>query len=317
MAIATAKAFTGRETIIVFTNSYHGSTLAFPAPSYAGLPQTNLPHKFIIAPYNDISGTRTIISSQPANSIAAILVEGVQGSGGAIPASLEFLQFLNSTCTRLGALFIMDEVMTSRLSYYGYSSSLGLRPDLLTLGKWVGGGMTFGAFGGRKDVMQLYDPRTGVLSHSGTFNNNVISMAAGIAGLDILSEETINRLNALGDKLKAGIEDILKKYDINTTPTSSNAQSHAINHKDKSSIPKMSVTGFGSMICIHFNEPALSSLDKKNLMGLLFLHMLEEGIYLAARGFVALNIELDDLDVDRFVRAVEGFVSKYRSVLSR
>lgn len=95
MALATAVTFTGRQTIIVFTNSYHGSTLTFPS-SNQGLPPTNLPHKFVIAPYNDISGTRTVISAQPPDSIAAILVEGVQGSGGAIAAAGEFLQYLVS-----------------------------------------------------------------------------------------------------------------------------------------------------------------------------------------------------------------------------
>lgn len=219
----------------------------------------------------------------------------------------------------------MDEVMTSRLSYHGYSASMALRPDLMTLGKWVGGGMSFGAFGGRKDVMQLYDPRTGIASHSGTFNNNVISMAAGIAGLDILTEEKITRLNSLGDKLIRGIEEILAEYKITTTspdpqiPDGGHEASSVEANKEKGSegakIPKMSITGVGSMICIHFNEPPLTPLERKNLLGLFFLHMLEENIYMATRGFISLNIEIGEEDVEKFLKAVERFVGKYRLVL--
>ena len=87
--------------------------------------------------------------------------------------------------------------MTSRLSYRGLGYKLGIRPDLMTLGKWVRGGMSFGAFGGRRDIMEMFDPRIGKLRHAGTFNNNVISMAAGCAGCKLLDEDTTDKLNAM------------------------------------------------------------------------------------------------------------------------
>lgn len=167
MALSAAIAFTGRKKILAFTNGYHGGTLSF--PSSLSEVNANLPHEFVLAPYNDVEGTKFVITSLPSSSLAAIIVEPIQGSGGCIVGSKPFLAYLNKAAKDLGALFIVDEVMTSRLSYHGYSSSLGLKPDLITLGKWIGGGMTFGAFGGRKDrgVMSMFDPRNGILGHSG------------------------------------------------------------------------------------------------------------------------------------------------------
>ena len=131
------------------------------------------------------------------------------GSGGAIPGSLEFLQFLSESANSNGALLIFDEVMTSRLGYRGLGHEMGIKPDLMTLGKWVGGGMSFGAFGGRRDIMEMFDPRTGSLAHAGTFNNNVVSMAAGCAGCKILDEQTMDRLNGLGVKMKEMVQEVI------------------------------------------------------------------------------------------------------------
>ena len=108
----------------------------------------------------------------------------MMGSGGCIPADPAFLQGLRALADECGALLIFDEVMTSRLSFGGRQALLGIRPDLTSLGKYFGGGLSFGAFGGRADVMQRYDPRSNsALQHAGTFNNNVLTMAAGLAGL--------------------------------------------------------------------------------------------------------------------------------------
>src|SRR6185503_12748177 len=127
------------------------------------------------------------------------------GSGGSIPADAEFLQALRRAATAEGALLIFDEVMTSRLAPGGRQEALGITPDLCTLGKYLGGGMSFGAFGGRRDVMQQFDPRTpGALPHAGTFNNNVVTMAAGIAGLTrVFTPAAAQALNARGDALRA------------------------------------------------------------------------------------------------------------------
>ncbi len=336
MAIAAAIAYTGRKKVIAFKNGYHGGTLSFP-PSLNKV-NTNLPHDFILAPYNDIHGTQAVISGLPKDSLAAIIVEPVQGSGGSVPGNEDFLQFLNTTSHKLGALFIVDEVMTSRLSYHGLSSELGLKPDLVTLGKWVGGGMTFGAFGGRRDggVMSMFDPRSGILAHSGTFNNNVVTMAAGCAGIDIYNDEEVKRLNALGDSLRASLQAILAKYGIKQPKTAVHApcpqknelespftgmqcslpsnsisvESLTLSEGDDAK-PSMWVSGRGSMMSIHF-----SGESEKSLQSLFWHHLLESGIYLAQRGFVTLNIELNQQHIDNFVTAAQGFVVRYQQALS-
>lgn len=216
MAVATAMACTGRNKILVFGGGYHGATLSFRNPSTSkdlAAKTVNLPHEWVVGTYNDIAQTEQVLSALPPRSLATILVEPMLGNAGAIPGSLPFLQFLRSYASSHGALLIFDEVMTSRLSYRGLGHKLGIRPDLMTLGKWVGGGMSFGAFGGRRDVMEMYDPtKSGGLAHAGTFNNNVISMAAGCAGCKVLDEKTTNRLNDLGELLKEMVTDVIEKH---------------------------------------------------------------------------------------------------------
>ncbi len=213
MAVATAMAWTGKKKILVFQGGYHGATLSFRAPP-VGLTQqsVNLPHEWVIGTYNDIAKTQAVLSTIPADSLAAILVEPMLGNAGAIPGSLPFLKFLRSYASSHNALLIFDEVMTSRLSYRGLGHKLGIRPDMMTLGKWVGGGMSFGAFGGRADIMALFDPtKQGSLAHAGTFNNNVVSMAAGCAGCKVLNEETTSQLNELGENMKEKVQGAIDK----------------------------------------------------------------------------------------------------------
>lgn len=183
MALAAAVALPGPKKILTFTNG-HGGTLSFPSTLHEV--NTNLPNDFVLAPYNDIAGTQVVVSSLPKHSLAAITVELVQRNGGCIPGDPYLLRFLNKLAKELGAHFIVDEVMTSRLAYHGLSFELGLPPGLVTLGKWIGGGMTFGAFGGPRDgLMSMFNSQRVMLKHSGTFNNNVMTMAAGCAGMDV------------------------------------------------------------------------------------------------------------------------------------
>ncbi|KAG4435966.1 hypothetical protein IFR05_008547 [Cadophora sp. M221] len=326
MALAAATAFTKRKKILVFKNGYHGGTLSF--PDSLDPVNTNLPHEFVFAPYNDIEGTKSALSFLPQHSLAAIIVEGMQGSGGCIVGDPKFLQFLNTTAQHLGALFIVDEVMTSRLAYNGLSASLGLKPDLVTLGKWIGGGMTFGAFGGRKEIMSMFDPGNGILGHSGTFNNNVVTMAAGCCGMDIYNEQEVKRLNALGDDLRQRIEKLLVEYRIRSLKpvskaTSSTTQENELECPFSGVVPNgkrvfssqvqknsMGVTGQGSMLCIHFYGPSESTLK-----ALFWHHMLDYGIYMAQRGFIALNLELTTEHVSRFEESTREFIIRYEDAL--
>ncbi len=144
MALATATAVTGRRSVLVFENGYHGGVLYFVG---GGIP-INVPHRWVLGRYNDASGAAALIDAHGAD-LAAILVEPMQGSGGCIPGEPAFLQALRDGADRTGAVLIFDEVMTSRMSAGGQQARLGITPDMTTLGKYIGGGMSFGAFGGK------------------------------------------------------------------------------------------------------------------------------------------------------------------------
>src|SRR5581483_4773428 len=199
MALAAAKAFTGRAKVLVFRGGYHGGVLSFPQ----GPSRANVPHDFLIAPYNDLAGTRALIDAN-RGAIAAILVEPMQGAGGCVPGEDAFMHGLRAAADEIGAALIFDEVQTSRLAVSGRQSQLGITPDLTTIGKFFGGGLAFGCFGGRQEIMQQFDPRRAdALGHAGTFNNNTLTMAAGIAAVTkLLTADNLDAVNARGDKLR-------------------------------------------------------------------------------------------------------------------
>ena len=200
MAVATAIAVTGRRKVLVMEGGYHGALMYFGG---GGTP-VNVPHQFVLGVYNDSHEATRLIDAH-ASDLAGILVEPMLGAGGCIPATREFLQCLRDGATRTGAVLIFDEVMTSRMSAGGRQAQLGIAPDMTTLGKYIGGGMSFGAFGGRSDLMQRYDPRDPkALPHGGTFNNNVLTMAAGCAGLSqVFTAPVADALFARGEALRA------------------------------------------------------------------------------------------------------------------
>ncbi|MBN9508785.1 MAG: aminotransferase class III-fold pyridoxal phosphate-dependent enzyme [Alphaproteobacteria bacterium] len=290
MALALAVAATGRRKIMVFSGAYHGGLLTFPG----GRSPVNVPHDFVVAPYNDAEGAVQLIT----DDLAAILVEPMMGSAGCIPGDPAFLAALREAASRVGALLIFDEVMTSRLAPGGRQQSLGIAPDLTTLGKYVGGGMSFGAFGGRRDLMSRFDPRTpNALPHAGTFNNNVLTMAAGVAGLtQAYTPEAAIALNARGDALR-----------------------ERLNARCRGSGAKFSFTGVGSMLCAHATDapihgPADVPADTRR-RDLFFFDMLERGIYLARRGFIALALPVGDAEIEQFEGAVAAFLDTHRAVL--
>ncbi|MBW8719781.1 MAG: aminotransferase class III-fold pyridoxal phosphate-dependent enzyme [Variovorax paradoxus] len=293
MALTAALHFTGRRKIVVFSGGYHGGVLGFGAKP---LP-TTVPFDFLVLPYNDVQAASEQIEKH-GPEIAAILVEPMQGASGCIPGRLDFLQALREGATKVGALLIFDEVMTSRLAPNGLANKLGIRSDLTTLGKYIGGGMSFGAFGGRSDVMAQFDPRTGSLSHSGTFNNNVMTMAAGYAGLTkLFTPEAAGRLAERGEAMRARLNALCAKEDV-----------------------AMQFTGVGSLMNAHFVRGEVRRVDDLaavdgRLRQLLFFHLLGEGIYASPRGFIVLSLPLTDADIDRFAAAIGRFIGEYRALL--
>ncbi len=334
MAVAAAVVWTGRKRVVVFENGYHGATLSFRAGPNASkkesMKSVNLPHDWVIAPYNDIEKTKNILTGLESSTLATIIVEPMLGSGGGIPASKQFLQLLREFATENGAVLIFDEVMTSRLGYHGLGYEMGIRPDLMTLGKWVGGGMSFGAFGGRKEIMAMFDPRTGELAHAGTFNNNVVSMAAGIAGCQILDEQRLAKLNSLGEHMKRAIQEVINEKigpqssDLNgqtdlNVPTHVNlklseappANGQIKGRKHITNGKKMWISGLGSILVIHFSASTFQS----TLQSLFYHHMLKRGLYIAERGFIALSIEITLKHIEAFADATAQFISQQRDLI--
>ncbi len=286
MAISLARAFTGRSKVMVFTGGYHGGVLYF---RKGGSP-VNAPFPFLLARYNDLASVRELASSN-ASDLACIIAEPMFGSTGCIPAEPAFLAGLREIASETGALLILDEVMTSRLATGGLQGALGFKPDLTTLGKYVGGGMSFGAFGGRADVMAMFDPtRPDALPHAGTFNNNTLTMSAGHAALTrILTPEAVTALNARGDRLRERLNAIAKAGGA-----------------------RMQFTGRGSMIAVHFTEEPIrdeADADRANqdLKELFFFDLLDRGVYMARRGMIVLSLAQDETAFQRLEAAVEDF----------
>ncbi len=295
MALAAACAISGRRDVLVFTGGYHGGVFTFAG---GGSP-INAPFGFHVAPYNDTEAALALIARHGAD-LAAILIEPMQGSGGCIPAEPAFLAALREAATRCGALLIFDEVMTSRLAPGGLQSLRGVRPDLTTLGKYIGGGMSFGAFGGRAEIMDRFDPRRpDALPHAGTFNNNVLTMSAGLVGLtEIYTPQAAAALNARGDALRDRLNALCRAADA-----------------------PMQFTGLGSMLSVHFRRgPIRNAADAaagdQKLKELFFFDMLAAGIWLARRGMMALSLPIGDAECDRLAGAVEEFLSSRRSLLA-
>jgi glutamate-1-semialdehyde 2,1-aminomutase len=294
MALTAARAATKREEILVFEGAYHGGVLNFGA----GIAAINVPFTFVMAPYNDLAKTSEIITAHK-DRLAAIILEPMQGGAGCIPAETEFLKGLRALASRHGITLIFDEVMTSRLSPGGLQEATGVIPDMTTLGKYIGGGMSFGAFGGKEEIMSLFDPRKpDFLPHAGTFNNNVLTMSAGIAGLTkVYTPEAANGLNETGEKLRRNLNKI--------------AQSHETN---------VQFTGRGSMMNIHFTRaPIKAKSDVKDtnpdLPGLFFFDLLERGVYVARRGMMNLSLPIGATEIDALTGAFEEFVTVRGSLL--
>ncbi len=291
LAISLGRIFTRRKQVLVFDGGYHGAVFGFAG---GGSP-INAPFEYVVAPYNDIERTRALITED----LALVILEPMIGSGGCIAASVEFLAMLRQETTRVGALLILDEVMTSRLAPGGLQSVVGVKPDLTTFGKYIGGGMSFGAFGGRAEIMDLFDPRRAdALPHAGTFNNNVLTMAAGLAGLtNVYTAEAAEALNGRGDTLR-----------------------ERLNTLCQAAAAPMQFTGIGSMLAVHMmrgpvTNPTAAAKANPKLKELFFFDMLAHGIWLARRGMMTLSLPIGDAECDALAAAVEEFLSARRSLL--
>jgi glutamate-1-semialdehyde 2,1-aminomutase len=251
---------------------------------------TNAPVPVTLADYNDIDGTLAALRTR-ADDIGAVILEPMMGSGGCIPATREFLLALREATRAAGVLLIFDEVMTSRHSAGGLQKVHGVTPDLTTLGKYIAGGMSFGAFGGRAEVMDLFDGhRPGALIHSGTFNNNVLSMAGGVVAMgEIFDSAAADAHFARGEALRERLNTVCRKHGVT-----------------------LHFSGLGSMMQPHFRpgsimRPYAATPAEEALRELYFFDLLAAGIYIARRGMIAMSLPTGDAECDRLVAAVDEF----------
>lgn len=286
MAVLTARHVTGRERIVVFDGAYHGGPMTFLPGSEA----LRVPFTFSTLPYNDTAAVEAEFADH-GDQIACVLVEPMLGAGGCIPATHDFLSSIRNLTRANGALLVVDEVMTSRLAVGGAQAVYDIGADLTVLGKYFGGGFSFGAFGGSREVMAAFDPMRGGLTHGGTFNNNAFTMAVGPVVAALLNSGTLSALNTRGDELRERLSQVLAPVGF-------------------------CVTGIGSMMTIHPTPGPvarwsdLAGVDPR-WRRLLFLELLGRGFYIAERGYLALSLAVTHADLDAFVEAARAFAAQY------
>ena len=290
-AIRLARGYTGRDKIIKFEGCYHGHSdsllvkagsgaLTLGQPSGPGVPADFAKHT-LTCTYNDLDSVKQAFEQYP-NDIACLIIEPVAGNMNCIPPKAGFLQCVRELCDQYGAVFIIDEVMTGfRVALGGAQSYYGVKPDLTTLGKIIGGGMPVGAFGGKKEIMEFIAP-TGPVYQAGTLSGNPIAMAAGLACLTELS--------------KAGNEE---KLAAQTKTLAEGLKALA----DKHGVP-FTVQYVGGMFGLFFTEQQ-EITDFQSVMKCdaakfnRFFHlMLEQGVYLAPSAFEAGFMSLAHTDAD-------------------
>ncbi len=297
MALSAARTFTGREKVLVFDHAYHGGFLIF---AHGGSP-LNVPMPFVKAQFNQIDSTLAVIEREK-NALAAVILEPMMGAAGCIPAQPEFLRAVREATARHGIILVFDEVISSRLSPAGLQGALGVIPDMTTLGKYLGGGLTFGAFGGRADIMSRFDPsEPGAYFHAGTFNNNVLTMAAGLAGISrVFTPEAAAALNAKGDGLRERLATLLRERGVEGC-----------------------VSGLGSLMNLHFvRGPVQSPADleadsprQAQRCRLLHLDLLARGQYVTPRGMLALSLPMGDRELEALIGAVSDFIDDHAPLL--
>ncbi len=305
MMMRAARAFTGRDIIVKLDGGYHGShdfvevnvsadlaSAAEPVPRLEepGLPAAVL-NAVMVAPFNDLPAMEALLQEHHRR-IAGIIVEPMPNAGGMLPPAPAYLRDLRELADRFGLLLLFDEIVTLRLDSGGMQAAEGVMPDMTALAKIIGGGFPVGAFGGRADIMAQFDPGAGNrLSHSGTFNGNDITMTAGLAAMKRLDQGAIDRINALGEQLAAGINALFESLGI-----------------------RAQCLGYGSLQQIQWTDAPLATLrdaararqDLGQLRELLHLELMNRGIYTSNRGMFCISTPMGDEEIEMALAALAG-----------
>jgi len=302
-AIRAARAFTGKDLIIKMDGGYHGSHDSVEINVSPDFPKKGLPKKHLegpgipksilkdvlIAPFNDLNAMETLMKKNQ-DKIAGVILEPLVGRLGMIPPDPGYLKGLRALCDKYDILLIFDEVITFRLDPGGYQATAGVTPDLTALGKIIGGGFAIGAFGGRKEIMAPFDPmfpeRDRHIGHSGTFNGNNITMAAGLAAMRLYDRKEVARINRLGDRLREGFNKAFEDTGISGQ-----------------------CTGFGSLLIVVWAPDTISSAGNlgsvmqgmRDLPMLLHLDLMTRGVFSAPRGLFAVSTPMTGKEIDRTI----------------
>ncbi len=279
-AVRAARGYTGKEKIIKFEGCYHGhadfflikagsGALTFGVPTSPGVTEGTAKDT-LIAQFNDLGSIKELVENNK-NQIAALIIEPVVGNMGVVIPEKEFLDGIRKLCTEENIVLIFDEVMTGfRLSAAGAQGFFGVTPDLSTFGKVIGGGLPVGAFGGKKEIMQVIAP-AGPVYQAGTLSGNPLALSAGLAALGYIKDNPgiYDTLEQRGKQLEEGLKDAMKKLGVNYT-----------------------INRVGSMVCLFFTEQPVFDYNtaiKSDTarFGKFFHEMLDRGIYLPPAQFEA------------------------------
>lgn len=297
-AIRAAIAYTERDHVLKVKGGYHGTHdtvevgISGDGREHAGIPST-VEERVTTVPYNDTEALKSVFERRDGE-LACFILEPIMGAAGMIPATDEYLETARDLADATDTLLVFDEVMSSRLSTGGAQQKRGVSPDLTALGKYIGGSLPVGAFGGRSDVMDVFHPDTGEISHSGTFNGNPATMAGGVATLEALDADAIETINHHGEQIRTAVQAAADATDVPVT-----------------------VTGEGSLFHIHFTDGPVTDFESAGA-GLeggeedgpshghaFYLAMRDQGIFMAPRGMGNVSTPMTDAEVDEFLEAAE------------
>jgi glutamate-1-semialdehyde 2,1-aminomutase len=286
MAVRAARRFTGRWKIAKLEGGYHGTSEDVMGREHPDL---------VVLPADDAEGAVAQLE-RCAAEMAALLVEPVQGSAGMLALDARYLRALREATRRLGIVLVFDEVVSLRVAYGGAEEHFGITPDMCCLGKVIGGGLPLGAFGGRKEIMALFDPSHGppVIPHPGSYNANPVSLGAGLATLELLTRDAVARLNAMGDRLRSGLVAVFAEAGI-----------------------PVSVSGLGSLFGIHLTEGPVRTIRDAaradaDLRHRIFLGLYLEGVLIDPRGVGTVSTAIGDAELEEFLAALRTVLARLR-----
>jgi glutamate-1-semialdehyde 2,1-aminomutase len=319
MTLRCARAFTGRQRVMKMEGGYHGSyelaeVSLVPLPGRCGplehpdpvpvdrsIPESAL-RDAVVAPYNEPELAVRLIDEH-ADELAAVIVEPILGSMGMVPATTEFLQALRDATARHGIVLVFDEVISLRLGDGGEQEVHGVTPDLTSMGKIIGGGLPIGAIGGRRDLLQIFNPDApDPVFHASTFSGNALSMAAGLAALRAFTPDARARVSALGDRLREGFNRVFGNVGL-----------------------RGQAMGKGSLVNLHLTDrtirnarDSLAGMFEAGPIGrLLHLGMLRRGITSASRLMYCVSTPMTEEEVDTAVAALEDTLTELRPGIER